>query len=78
MRGVAWRRAERAFDNGGNLVVLDRPRSAGTGFIQEPFDTVLQKTPTPFADSVLVDAKLTRNGLARQAISAPQDNPAAL
>ena len=78
MRGVAWRRAERAFDNGGNLVVLDRPRPAGTGFIQEPFDTVLQKPPTPFANSMLMDAKLTRNGLARQADSASQDNSSAL
>ena len=77
MRGVVWRRAERAFNNGGNLIVLDCSRSAGTGLIQEPFDTVLQKPPTPFADSMLVDAKLIRNGLARHAISAPQDNPAA-
>ena len=78
MCGVVWRRAERAFDNGGNLVVLDRSRSDGTGFIHEPFDTVLQKPPTPFADGMLVDAKLTRNGLARNAISALQNNPAAL
>ena len=78
MRGVFWRRAERTFDDGGNLIVLDCSRSAGTGLIQEPFDTVLQKPPTPFADSMLVDAKLTRYRLARHAISAPQNNPAAL
>ena len=78
MRGIVWRLAECTFDNGGNLVVLDCSRSAGTGLIQEPFDTILQKPPTPFADSMLVDAKLPPNGLARQAISAPQDNPAAL
>ena len=36
VRCIVWRRAERAFDNGGNLVVLDRSRSAGTGLIQEP------------------------------------------
>ena len=71
VRGVVWRRAERAFDNGGNLVVLDRSRSAGTGLIQEPLDAVLQKPPTPFADSMLVDAKLTCNGLSWHAISAP-------
>jgi hypothetical protein len=78
VRGIVWRRAECTFDNGSNLVVLDCSRSAGTGLIQEPFDTVLQKPPTPFADSMLVDAKLIRNGLTRYAISAPQDNPAAL
>ena len=72
MRRVVRRRAERSFDNGGNMVVLDRSRSAGASLIQEPFDTVLQKPPTPFADSMLVDAKLTRYGLARLAISAPQ------
>jgi hypothetical protein len=32
MRGVVWRRAERAFNNGGNLVVLDRSRSADMNF----------------------------------------------
>ena len=65
MRGVAWRRAQRPFDNGGNLVVLDRSRSAGTGLVKQTLDTVLQKSATPFADRVLVHAKLTRHGLAR-------------
>ena len=78
MRCVDWRRAERALDHGGNLIVLDRSRSAGTGLVKQPLDAILQKSPTPLANSVFMDAKLGRNGLARHAVRASQDNPASL
>ena len=77
MRGVLWRGPERALNNGGDLIIIDCPRSAWTGFIQEPVDAVLQKTPTPLADRVLMDANLARNGLAGNAIRASEDNAAA-
>ena len=77
MRGALWRGPERALNNGGDLIILDCSRSAWTGFIQEPVDTVLQKTPSPLADRVLMDANLARNGLARNAIRASEDNAAA-
>ena len=77
MRGVLWRGPKRTLDDGGDLIVIDCPRSARTGFVQQPFDAVLQKTPTPLADRVLVDANLTRNGLAGNAVRASEDNAAA-
>ena len=50
MRGVLWRRAERALDDGGDLIVIDCPRSARTGLVQQPFDAVLQKASTPLRE----------------------------
>jgi hypothetical protein len=47
------------------------------GLVQERFGAILQKTPTPLADRVLVDANLARNGLAGNAIRASEDNAAA-
>jgi hypothetical protein len=60
------------------LIITNRSRSPWTSLIQEPFDAVRQKAPTPLPDRVLTDAELTRNGFAGQAIRASKDDPAAL
>src|SRR3954471_1467650 len=52
MRGIFWRRTQRALDHSGNLIIIDRARPARASFIQEPFDAILQKPSTPFADFV--------------------------
>ena len=65
MRGIFWRRTQRALDHSGNLIIIDRARPARASFIQEPFDAILQKPSTPFADRVLMNAKLVCNRLAR-------------
>src|SRR4051794_24464207 len=49
MRGIFWRRTQRALDHSGNLIIIDRARPARASFIQEPFDAILQKPSTPFA-----------------------------
>jgi hypothetical protein len=77
VRCILWRIAERALDHGGGLIFVNLSRSAWASLIQEPVDTVRQKTPTPFPDRVLVEAELTRNGLAGHAIRASQAGPAA-
>ena len=78
MRGIFWRRTQRALDHSGNLIIIDRARPARASFIQEPFDAILQKPSTPFADRVLMNAKLVCNRLARYPVGAPQDGPTAL
>jgi len=78
MRGIFWRRTQRALDHSGNLIIIDRARPARASFIQEPFDAILQKPSTPFADRVLMNAKLVCNRLARNPVGAPQDGPTAL
>jgi hypothetical protein len=45
-------------DDGGDLIIVDRARSARTIFIQKAFDAVLQKAPPPFADGMFVHAQL--------------------
>jgi hypothetical protein len=78
VRRILWRGAERALDHGGDLIIINRSRSAWTSLIQEPFDAVLEKAPTPLPDRVLMEAELACDGLAGRAIRASEDDPAAL
>jgi hypothetical protein len=71
MRGVGRDRTERALDHSGNLIITDRSRSAWTSLIQEPFEAILQKAPTPLADGVLMQTKLVCYGLARYTLCTP-------
>ena len=77
MRGVPWRGTEGALDDRGDLIIIDRSRSAGTSFVQQALDAVLQKASTPLSDCVLVEAEFARDGFARDAIRASQDDAAA-
>ena len=58
MCGVFRRGPERALDDGGDLIIFDRARSARTIFIQKAFDAVFQKAPPPFADGMFVHSQL--------------------
>ena len=64
MCGVFRRGPERALDDGGDLVIVDRARPPGTIFIQKAFDAVFQKAPPPFADGMFMDAQLGGDHLA--------------
>jgi hypothetical protein len=75
---IRRRRAERALDHGGDLIIIDRSRPPWTSLIQEALDAILQKTPTPLPDRILVNAQLTGNRFAGRAIRTPQNNPAAV
>src|SRR2546430_4701002 len=61
VRGVLWRGPQRALDYGGDLIIINCPRSAWTGLIQEPFGAVLQEAAAPPAVRVLMDDQLARN-----------------
>lgn len=78
MNGVVWRRAERTFDNGGNLIVLDRSNICRDGLHpgalrygpSETVDTILPTvrswTPSSIASDLLgtTSAHLTMRGSA--------------
>jgi hypothetical protein len=58
VRRVDWRRAQRPFDHGSNLIVVDRSRSAGTSLIKQAIAAILQKSAAPLANGVFVEAEL--------------------
>ena len=61
-----------------DLIIIDRPRPAGSGLVQQPFDTILQKATSPLANHMLVHAQLGCDHLALDAVRAAQDDPASL
>lgn len=61
MRGAGRRGTDRALNDRGNLIIVDRARSTGTVFIQKSLDAVFQKAASPFANRMFVDAKLGSN-----------------
>jgi hypothetical protein len=75
MRGIFGRRTQRALDDSGNLIIIDRARPARASFIQEPFDAILQKPSTPFADRVLMNAKLVCSESRRRTAGWPDSAP---
>lgn len=75
---IGWRRAQCALDYGGDLIVVDRSWPAGSGLVQQAFDTILQEAPPPSPDRVFVHAQLGSNHLALNAVGAAQDDAASL
>jgi hypothetical protein len=71
-------RPQGAFDDCGDLIIIDRPWPTGAGLIQKPLDTILQETPPPFADRVFMHAQFRSDDLAPDAIGAAQNDPASL
>jgi hypothetical protein len=63
-------RAQRPLDYGSNLIIGDSPRSAGT--------KLLQRSTTPLANCMFVDAELGSHILARQSVRTPQNDAASL
>jgi hypothetical protein len=70
--------AQGPLDYGCDLIIFDRPRPPGPSLIQQPVDTIFQEASSPLADRVLVHAQLKGNGLALDAVSTAQDDPASL
>ena len=60
------RGAEGALDHRGHLIIVDRPRSARTGLIQQAFDAIRHKAPTPLSDCVLVEPQFIGDGFTRE------------
>jgi hypothetical protein len=65
-------------DHSGNLLVVDRSRSAWRRLIEAFFDAVRPKAPTPLPDCVFINPELARNRFALRAISASRDDLASL
>jgi hypothetical protein len=78
MRRILRRRAQRALDHGGHLIVVDRSRSSWASLVQQAFDAIRQESPTPLPDGVLVEPEFIGDGFAQQAIGASQDDVASL
>src|SRR4029453_2723030 len=60
------------------LVILGLGGPARPPLIEQAVDTILEKTPAPFANRVLVHAEFGRNRFAREAVGTPQKDPASL
>jgi hypothetical protein len=56
-------RAQRPLDHGGNLIVVDSSRSARASLIKQSIAAIFQKSATPLADCVFVEAKLAATSL---------------
>jgi hypothetical protein len=78
MRRIAWRRAERALDHCGNLIIIDCPRPARAGLVQKTLDPIPQEPTSPFAHCMLMHTQLRSDRFARDTIRAAQNDPAAL
>jgi hypothetical protein len=71
-------RAQRPLDHGSNLIVVDSSRSAGAGLVKQTIAAILQKSATPFANCVFVQAELGSHILTRQAVCTSQNDAATL
>jgi hypothetical protein len=78
VRRIGRRRPQRPLDHGSNLIVIDRSRSAGTRLVKKTLAAILQKTATPLADGVFMDAEFGTHRLAWQTICTSQDRAAPL
>jgi SRSO17 transposase len=68
----------RPLDHGSNLIVVDSSRSAGASLIKQTIAAIVQKSTTPFANCVFVEAELSSHILARQAVCTSQNDTASL
>ena len=65
-------------DHRGNLIVVDGSRAARACLVKQAITAVLQKSATPLANGVFMDAKFGSHRLAWQTICTPQDRAAPL
>ncbi|MGY4294140.1 hypothetical protein ACVWXN_002235 [Bradyrhizobium sp. i1.4.4] len=78
MRRVGWRCTQCPLNYLSNLIVVDGSRAARAGLVKQAITAILQKSATPLANGVFVEAEFGSHGLAWQAIRTPQDRAAAL
>jgi hypothetical protein len=64
VRRVDRYRAQRPLDHGRNLIVCDGSRAARAGLVKQAIATILQKSATPLANGVFVDAEFGGRALA--------------
>src|SRR5262245_9420100 len=69
-------RAQRPLDYGRNLIVVDTSRSTRTSLVKQTIAAILQKSATPLANCVFVEAELGGHILARQAVRTSQNDAA--
>jgi hypothetical protein len=63
VRRIGRRRSHSPFDHGSNLIVVDASRTARVGLVKQVIAAVLQKSATPLANSMFVDAEFSGHGL---------------
>ncbi len=78
MRRVGRCRPQRLLDHRRNLIVVDGSRAARAGLVKQAITAILQKSATPLANRVFVEAEFGSHRLAWQAICASQDRTAPL
>jgi hypothetical protein len=78
VRRIDWCRAQRLLDHGSNLIVVDSSRSARAGLVKQTIAAILQKSATPLANCMFVQAELGSHILTRQAVRASQNDAATL
>jgi len=78
VRRVGWRCTQCPLNYLSNLIVVDGSRAARAGLVKQAITAILQKSATPLANGVFVEAEFGSHGLAWQAIRTPQDRAAAL
>jgi hypothetical protein len=78
VRRVGWRCTECPLNYLSNLIVVDGSRAARAGLVKQAITAVLQKSATPLANGVFVEAEFGSHRLAGQSIRASQDRAASL
>jgi hypothetical protein len=78
VRRVGRRRTQRSLDHGRNLIVVDGARAASAGFVKPAITAIVQKSATPLANGVFMNAEFGSHRLAWQAIRTPLDCAAPL
>jgi hypothetical protein len=78
VRRIGRRRTQRPLDHGSNLIVVDGSRAARAGLVEQAITAILQKSATPLANGVFVEAEFDSHRLAWQSIRASQDRAAPL
>lgn len=57
MRRIGLRRQQRALDHRSELIVVDGSKAARAGLVKEALTAILQKSATPLANGMFVEAK---------------------
>src|ERR1700757_2872158 len=78
VRRVGRRRTQCPLDYLSNLIVVDGARAARAGFVKRAITAILQKSATPLANGVFMNAEFGSHGLTWQAVCTSQDRAAPL
>jgi hypothetical protein len=76
VRRVERCRAQCPLDHGSNLIIVHSSRSTGASLVKQTIAAILQKSATPLANCVFVEADLGSHILARQAVRTSQNDAA--